>query len=81
MVHACIGAYKAMSSLGDQHALGAQDADAFIQHHLDHARIGRGDQTRRDPHGVVARLDRGGVHEAPLGLRDDLLRDDEHVAC
>ena len=30
--------------------------------------------------GLRRRLDRGDIDEAALGLRDDLLRDDEHVA-
>jgi hypothetical protein len=64
--------------LGDDHPVRhPDDPDRLAQDHLDLARIavpalGEGDR-------LGPRLDRGEVHDRALGLRDDLLGDDEDV--
>ena len=78
MVDAGIGADKPVPRLRDDHPVGANQADALVEHDLDLAWIGL------QPGGQFDRLrtrgDGGHVHESTLGLRHGLLGDDDDVA-
>ena len=79
-IDAAVGADEAVARARDDHAaLHAHDGRRLAQHDLDLARIavpalGEGDRLR-------ARRDRAQVDDRALGLGDDLLGHDEHVAA
>src|SRR5215212_1689624 len=78
-VYASVGADEAVVGLRDDDAaVHAYDAAALAQHHLDLARV-----LPVAPRVALrerGRLDRAKVDQAALGLTDDLVRHDEHVA-
>ena len=77
-VHARGCTHETVLRLRDHEALaGADDALRLAQDHLDVARVVL---RRGELAGAFGRLDLVEPHDASLGLRDDLLRDDDHVA-
>src|SRR3954447_25172793 len=78
-VDARVRAHEPVAGPGDDHAaLGAHQLGRLVEDDLDVTRVlaPLGGELPR----AVARLDAGEVHDRALGLRDDLVRDDEHVA-
>src|SRR5581483_9964740 len=80
VVDTCVRGNEALSRLRDEDALGSKNANALVQHDLHGARIRLGDEPLRDLLRLRARLHVVEPHDAALGLRDDLLRDDDDVA-
>src|SRR5207247_6442829 len=80
VIEARVGADVPMTRLGDQHAFCPQHADALVEDNLDHARVGTGNQPRRDAHRLVAGRDGREVDQPALSFGHRLLRDHEHVA-
>ena len=77
-VDAAVGADEPVRRLGDQHAVRhADDAAGLAQDDLDLAGVAV--ELGRELDGLRARVDAGEVDDGALGLRDDLLGDDEHV--
>ena len=79
MVDAGIGHHVAEPVLGDHQVRAVpHDAPRLGQDHLDEARVLLDLGGERD--GLRRGLDGRDIDDAALGLRDDLLRDDQHVA-
>ena len=79
MVDPGIGHHVAEPVLGD-HQVRAMPHDAPRLRQDDFDKTGVLLDLGGERPGLRRRLDRGDIDEAALGLRDDLLRDDEHVA-
>ena len=77
---AAVGADEPVRGLGDQDAvLHPDDAPGLAQHDLDLARVAVAPRGELD--GLGSRLDGGQVDDGALGLRHDLLGDDEDVVA